>query len=189
MKRPILLLLIASTLLINCKGKKKQPQQEKNYAKIGKKYALTTKAVLGKNLIGQLTKNGAVSALSFCNERAYPLTDSVSTAQKVSIKRVSDKYRNPKNQANDKELTYIEKFKKTLANGEKPTPIIDKKDGKVHFYAPIVTNAMCLQCHGTPNEQIQPKTFAKIKELYPNDNATGYKANQVRGMWSIVFDE
>ncbi|MBS9767504.1 MAG: DUF3365 domain-containing protein [Flavobacteriaceae bacterium] len=189
MKRPILLLLIASTLLINCKGKKKQPQQEKNYTKIGMKYALTTKAVLGKNLIGQLTKNGAVSALSFCNERAYPLTDSVSTAQKVSIKRVSDKYRNPKNQANDKELTYIEKFKKALVNGEKPTPIIDKKDGKVHFYAPIITNAMCLQCHGTPNEQIQPKTFAKIKELYPNDNATGYKANQVRGMWSITFDE
>ncbi len=73
MKRPILLLLLASTLLINCKGKKKEPQQEKNYTKIGMKYALTTKAVLGKNLIGQLTKNGAVSALSFCNERAYPL--------------------------------------------------------------------------------------------------------------------
>ncbi len=48
---------------------------------------------------------------------------------------------------------------------------------------------MCLKCHGTPNEQIQPKTFAKIKELYPNDKATEYEANQVRGMWSIVFDE
>ncbi len=196
-KRILTLLVIVSVLFTGCKEtkKKSEPQkpqeqkEQKDYKTIGLKYALNTKAVLGRNLTGQLKKNGAVAALSFCNERAYHLTDSMANVQKVKIKRVSDKHRNPKNKANNKELEYIKQFKEALAKGESISPIFDKKDGKVHFYAPIITNDMCLKCHGTPNKQIKTKTLKKIKELYPEDNATGYGAGQVRGIWSIVFDE
>ena len=44
---------------------------------------------------------------------------------------------------------------------------------------------MCLQCHGEKGKNIQPKTLEKIAQLYPNDLATGYKENEVRGLISI----
>ncbi len=48
-----------------------------------------------------------------------------------------------------------------------------------------------LEVHGqghTSND-ILPEHVALIKELYPNDQATGYKVNQLRGMWSVVFNK
>lgn len=157
------------------------------YAERGLKYALTTKAVLGKNLMGTIQKKGTIEALAFCNERAYPLTDSMAKVHNANIKRVSDKPRNQNNQANSKELEYINQFKTTVANGEEPTPIVDETEESVYVYYPIVTNSMCLQCHGTPNQTIEPATFEKIKTLYPKDKAIGYSANEVRGIWSINF--
>ena len=71
-----------------------------SYSEKGLKYALGTKAILGKNLMGAIKKNGTENALTFCNTKAYPLTDSMATFHNVRIKRVSDKPRNPKNAAN-----------------------------------------------------------------------------------------
>ena len=67
---------------------------------------------------------------------------------KATIKRVSDKPRNPNNQANETELTFIDDLKNTLLNGKKPTPKVVEKDGKMIGYYAIETNKMCLQCHG-----------------------------------------
>lgn len=184
MKKIIYVSILALTV-ISCGDKKKKKTSNSDYKKQGLQYAMSTKAVLGKNLIGQLQKNGAVAALSFCNERAYPLTDSMSLNKNAHIKRVSDKYRNPKNKANTLELKHIQTFKNQLKNNKKTTPIVEEKDDKIHFYAPIITNQMCLKCHGSP----EPNVLKKISELYPNDKAVGYDVNQVRGIWSIVFDK
>ena len=60
---------------------------------------------------------------------------------------------------------------------------------KAKFYYPIKTNSMCLQCHGKPNSNIKSNTLNKIKNLYPNDLATGYNENEIRGIWSITFNK
>ena len=158
------------------------------YDERGLKYALTTKAVLGKNLMGTIQKKGTLEALAFCNEQAYPLTDSMSVVHNANIKRVSDKPRNPNNKANSIELDYINTFKKQLANQEEISPIVKEDTDQVHVYYPIVTNSMCLQCHGKPNENIKPEIIKKLTLLYPEDQATGYITDQVRGIWSISFD-
>ena len=165
-------------------GSKSLPHGER-----GLKYALTTKAVLGKNLMGTIQKKGTLEALAFCNEQAYPLTDSMSLVHNATIKRVSDKPRNSNNQANTKELAYIESFKKDIKNKIEPKPIVRQTDDKVRVYYPITTNTMCLQCHGTPNQEVQNPTVLKLKTLYPQDQAIGYTINEVRGIWSITFDE
>ena len=113
----------------------------------------------------------------------------MSSKHDAIIKRVSDKNRNPNNKANAQELDYISLYKQILKNGEEPEPIVVEENKKVNFYYPIVTNAMCLKCHGTPGKEIQRETYDKIKELYPNDKAIGYDVNEVRGMWSISFDK
>ena len=81
-----------------------EPKKEKTYADIGLEYALGTKKVLGKNLMVAIQKKGTLEALSFCNIQAIPLTDSMSIKFNASIKRVSDKNRNPNNKANTEEL-------------------------------------------------------------------------------------
>jgi len=159
------------------------------YGERGLKYALTTKAVLGKNLMGTIQKKGTLEALVFCNERAYPLTDSMVVVHNATIKRVTDKPRNPNNKANTQELEYIKTFKQIIANNEEAKPIVKKSDKKVKVYYPITTNTMCLQCHGKPNDAIERSTFTKIISLYPNDKAIGYDVNEVRGIWSITFDK
>ena len=159
------------------------------YAERGLKYALSTKAVLGKNLMGTIQKKGTLDALAFCNEKAYPLTDSMSVVHNASIKRVSDKPRNQNNLANKKELAYINSFKNDIKNNTEPKPIVDVLDDKVQVYYPITTNAMCLQCHGKPEQDIKRPILSSLAKLYPKDKATGYNINQVRGIWTIVFDK
>ncbi|MBS9462598.1 DUF3365 domain-containing protein [Flagellimonas sp. 389] len=171
------------------KGKKIYSNDTLSKEDIGLEYALSTKKILGKNLMGTIQKKGTLEALAFCNERAYPLTDSMAYTHKALIKRVSDKPRNPKNLANAIELEKIEYYKRVLASGESIIPIVESQDEVNHFYYPIVTNSMCLQCHGVPKQQIKPEVLTVLKDLYPKDMAQGYDVNQVRGIWSIVFEE
>ena len=189
--KKIILLLVVTILFSSCKKVDKSTivnteKSNKNYVKIGKEYAQATKTILGKNLKQSIAKDGLVGAMSFCNEQAYSLTDSMQVKYNAIITRVSDKNRNQKNKANAIELSYINAFKEKLENGEEIKPIIEKNGGKIHFYAPIKTNQLCLQCHG---KQLQPNILAKLKDLYPNDLAVGYDDNQVRGIWSISFDK
>lgn len=162
--------------------------KEKSYADIGLEYALATKKELGKNLMGAIQNDGTESALAFCNQQAIPLTDSMSVHFNATIKRVSDKNRNPNNKANELELGYIEQFKTEISAKKEVQPIVIETHDDVYFYYPIPTNTMCLQCHGKPAD-LQPKVLKKIKTLYPNDLATGYGENEVRGIWSIKFNK
>ncbi|GGG93489.1 hypothetical protein GCM10011416_08290 [Polaribacter pacificus] len=155
----------------------------------GLAYALSTQAVLGKNLMATIQKEGTVAALRFCNEQAYPLTDSMAVQHNAIIKRVSDKPRNLANLASFKEKEYIEIFKKDALKNKESEPILVENNGIVSFYYPIKTNASCLQCHGKPNSNIQKNTLAALKKLYPNDKAIGYNINEVRGIWSISFNQ
>ncbi|MEL0455723.1 DUF3365 domain-containing protein [Flavobacteriaceae bacterium SZ-1-7] len=165
-----------------------QTETEKTLEDIGLEYALSTQKELGKNLMGTIQNKGTLEALEFCNIKAMTLTDSMSTVYHAMIKRVSDKNRNPHNKANSEELKYIEQFKLEMAQSNDVKPVVVKTDGKVNFYYPIVTNAMCLQCHGTVND-IQPEVAEKILKLYPNDMAKGYTEKQVRGIWNIEFND
>lgn len=179
-------------LLLSCKQGPKISEVGKtediDYSEMGMQYAQGTQKVLGKTLMATIQEKGVVGAVEFCNERAYPLTDSMSTNYNAQIRRVSDKPRNPNNKANALELAHIETFKKTLALGDTITPIVTEENGKVHFYYPIVTQALCLNCHGTLGKTMTHDVVQHLSQLYPNDQATGYGPDEVRGIWSIVFD-
>jgi hypothetical protein len=131
---------------------------------------------------------GIEIALAFCNQRLYPLTDTMVTVLDAKIKRVSDQVRNPQNTANEIELEFIIKGKETLASGNKITLQVQEVDGKMIGYYPILTNQMYLQCHGDTKSQITTPTLNKTTELYPDDKATAYFENQLRGIWVIEMD-
>ncbi|MEZ4725112.1 MAG: DUF3365 domain-containing protein [Candidatus Kapaibacterium sp.] len=160
-----------------------------NYEELGREYAMGTKAVLGKNLMSAIKAKGTPYAVDFCNTRAFPLTDSMAKEYNVSIKRVSDKPRNPLNEANRDELDFINILHKRIANGEELGSSVKESKGKIISYYPIETNAMCLQCHGTPEKDIDKLTQTKINEKYPDDKATGYGLNEIRGIWVVEMEK
>lgn len=165
-----------------------QNAQENTLARTGMEIAQATQQQLGKNLIKAIEEGGPIHALDFCNVEAMPLTAEMEEKYNVEIKRVSDKNRNPDNAANKEEKYYITHFKQNIKEGTEPAPVVIPKEGKSKFYYPIVTNKMCLQCHGKP-EEMKPEVLQKIKELYPQDKALGYSENEVRGIWSIELEE
>ncbi len=161
---------------------------DKSLAK-AKKMALATKKVLGKNLMTALQDSGKYHALSFCNVRAIPLTDSMSQNLAHSIKRVSDKARNPNNRASQFERDILAQFRTQLENGEEPEGQIAKLASGDYAYYPIITNAMCLQCHGEIGKDLDSDFYKELKKLYPQDEAIGYQTNQLRGMWVVELSE
>ncbi len=160
-----------------------------SYEDLGLSIANGTKAQLGKNLMGAIKQHGAAGAVTFCNTRAIPLTDSMAKVYNASIKRVSDKPRNPDNNANDAELAYINELKEALANGETLQPKVTEIDGRLVGYYAIETNQMCMQCHGSKDGDILPETFTNIISKYPDDKATGYTPNQIRGIWVVSMNK
>lgn len=155
----------------------------------GQRIAMQTKSVLGKNLLSALNSKGTENALTFCSEKAIPLTDSVSIALNAKIKRVSDKNRNPENSANAQEKAYMESIKSQMAQNLPLKPMLTSTDDKHIIYAPIVTNQMCLQCHGKPKIDIQDPILSKLKSTYPNDKAIGYGVDELRGIWVVEMDK
>lgn len=166
-----------------------ETQPEVDYLKIGKDLAIQTKSNLSKNLIAAIEKGGSEGAVEFCNINAIPIMDSMSLALGAKIKRVSDKPRNPANKANESELEFIQKWKKANSAGKLHPPVVNEVDGKMVAFYPIVTNQMCLQCHGNTDKDINTATLTKIKKLYPTDQATGYADNEIRGIFVVEMDK
>ncbi|KPM47424.1 c-type heme family protein [Jiulongibacter sediminis] len=156
------------------------------YGQLGKQYASETQQALGQNLMKAMGSGGPVHAVEFCNTKAYPLTDSMALALDAKIKRVSDKARNPENKANEVQLAIIQKMKAELAEGNQPKPAMIHEGNSVIGHYPIVTKGLCLSCHGT---EVSVNLKAKINELYPNDEATGYSENELRGLWVVEMNK
>lgn len=160
-----------------------------DYLEEGKKIATSAQGVLGKNLVNAINTGGTTYAVTFCNVEAIPLTDSMAHVLGASVKRVTDKPRNSDNQANEAQLALINKMKEDMKAGNAPKPQLVEINGKMVGYYGIVTNAMCVKCHGNKDVDIEPQTYKKIKALYPTDKATGYAVNELRGMWVVEMDK
>lgn len=163
-------------------------QSESDYQTLGQQIALKAKSSLGEKLAQAIGEKGVPGAIEFCNLNAISITDSVSKSLNASIKRVSDKPRNKANQAREGELFYIDMCKKALAADKELKPFISQDDNKFMGYYPIVTNQICLSCHGD-SKNIGTETLAKINSLYPDDKATGYKENEVRGLFVVELEK
>lgn len=160
-----------------------------DFREAGREYAMAVQAALGKTLQEKIKEEGTLGAIEFCNLNALAITDSLSRELGATISRITDRPRNPKNLASDQELKYIAAYKEDLADGFTAEGLVALQDNTLHFYYPIVTNDLCLQCHGTPDSGIAPEVYSKIREHYPRDRAVGYAAGELRGLWKVAFPE
>jgi hypothetical protein len=150
---------------------------------------LDTRSVLGGTLMKAIQERGVDQAVEFCHLEAIPITQRKSTEHDVRLKRVSDRPRNPDNSATTKELAHIKAFNERLLSKEELGFVLEQSGDLFTFYSPILTNQSCLRCHGDPENDILSSTASVIKKLYPQDKATGYNANELRGLWKVEWSE
>lgn len=145
-----------------------------------------------QQLIGALQKaieeKGVPGAVQFCNVEALPILTEVSQKYGVTVRRASNRFRNPNDKPNEDEKGILEAYEYNVENKLSLDPSIQNfENGEVYLYTKAIkiANAMCLSCHGQPGTDISPETQKALADLYPQDKATGHKMGDLRGMWSI----
>ena len=156
---------------------------------VARGFAQETQAALGKTLQAQIGAHGPAEAISFCNVKALPIADSIARAHGATINRITDRPRNRANRANPEEARVMGMVRFSLSKEIQPDWLRLSENGTTYYYFPIMTNGLCLQCHGAPGQQVTPEVGARLAELYPEDEALGYGPNQLRGLWKVSLKQ
>ena len=141
---------------------------------------------LKAELEAAMRTGGPLAALSICQIKAPELAKAISDEQGMAVKRVSLKNRNPvMGAANEWQTIVLNDFETRKATGEDPATLAyaEVVDHEFRFMKAIPTAAVCLGCHGT---NLSPALTAKLIELYPQDQAVGYKEGDLRGAFVVV---
>ncbi|MCB0284181.1 MAG: DUF3365 domain-containing protein [Calditrichaeota bacterium] len=148
-----------------------------------------TQAELLKNVSQAMQQGGPGYAIEYCNLRALALKDSLSKAHNCEIRRISTKYRNPVDMAQtESETRQLNNYETAFQNNEKLMAQVYMFDDRIEYYKPIMlAKDACLKCHGEPGKDIAEATMVKINERYPQDLATGFALNDLRGAWKVTF--
>ena len=168
--------------------KETKPSQV-NFLEKGEEITSATQNTLLQVVSKAIAEKGASGAVEYCNLKALKLVDSLSLVYNCQIRRVSDKYRNPEDKAqNEIEQKALQSFLEKHKKKEKLEHFTLQKDKNTYYFKPIMLGMeTCLKCHGEKNKNIEPKTLAVIEKLYPNDLAHNYKLKDFRGMWVVKF--
>lgn len=189
--KPLALTAIITGLVLSSPGLAEEKHAENSIKSLSKQAVTAIKGFAGdlkKELVGAMKSGGPANALDVCKTVAPSIAASHSESTGMQIKRTALKVRNPDNAPDDYELKVLEQFVADIAAGKDPkklhkAEIIETDGGKVfRFTKAIPTQKLCLRCHG---ENIKPDLKAKIDDLYPDDKATGFKAGELRGIFSI----
>ena len=193
--------LILLLILFSCNPKKEKDKisdfakSNAEVSELAMKYgdiiSMETKKKLGMNLMKAVQEGGVIHALDFCNLNAYPLVDSLEKKYHANIRRATVKTRNPEDAPDEVENEIIQQYDELLARGESANPMIKELDNDIWLYTKpiILDNALCLNCHGTPGNEIGNENYEHIKKLYPDDKAINYTVGELRGIWSISFNK
>jgi hypothetical protein len=132
-----------------------------------------------------LTDLGPVDAIAVCKDEAPRIAARLSAETRTSVARTGLRVRNPANAAQPWQRTVLEGFAVRLASGTRPEELEYFEvhaDGSAHYLKAIVTQPLCLVCHG---EAISPAVQKALAEHYPQDQATGFKSGELRGAFSV----
>jgi hypothetical protein len=137
-------------------------------------------------LNAEIAKGGLASAVAVCNEKAPQMAKAASEKSGWTIRRVSERNRNPKAVPDAWELAALQDFDQRVLAGEKAAnlekfAVVESNGVKEYrFVKALPVQQVCLACHG-PAEKISADVAERLKTLYPADKAVGYSLGQIRG--------
>lgn len=126
-------------------------------------------------------QQGPAEAIDVCRLKAPEIAASLRTDD-VRVGRSSHKLRNPTNAPQPwmKEIltAYLQD-----PSARKPVAV-QLEDGLIGYVEPILLQPQCLACHG---EQLPPEVAAVLDAQYPEDQATGFRTGDLRGIFWAEF--
>ncbi|MGO8955427.1 MAG: DUF3365 domain-containing protein [Rhodomicrobium sp.] len=142
---------------------------------------------LKSQLTGAMKAEGPVKAIEVCKVAAPAIAGEVST-EGWTVGRTSLKLRNSKSKPDAWEKQTLESFEAEKAKGADPnklerSEIVSVNGVRVFRYMKAIPTAeLCLTCHGS---DLKASVKAKLAELYPDDQATGFKLGDIRGAFTL----
>ncbi|WP_028950569.1 Tll0287-like domain-containing protein [Sulfurihydrogenibium subterraneum] len=159
--------------------------KEEKIVQVGDSASMKLLKSLKSELMSAMQKGGLDEAVTVCNKKAMEITSQIEKETGYSMKRTTFKYRNPANAPDKYEAEALKYFEENIKQGKMPSYYIQalNDNGKVvyRYYKPLKVEGVCLTCHGDPN-LMDKKLVERIKTLYPNDKAVGYKEGDFRGL-------
>ena len=156
--------------------------------KEGRQLAKQFLGQLKPELIKAMKSGGPVHALDVCHLKAPKIAENVAHQSGWQVKRVSLKPRNPHDAPDAFEQKVLQQFEQAKAAGknvktlEYGAKVMENGRPVFRYMKAIPTGGVCLACHG---EKLAPAVAKKLHELYPNDQATGYRVGDIRGAFSF----
>lgn len=144
---------------------------------------------LKTQLVAALKSGGAIAALSVCNTVAPSIAANLSQQHNMQVGRTALKVRNTANAPDAFETRVLEDFAKKMAAGADPATLeyaetVTENGASTFRYMKAIPMAAepCGACHGT---DVKPEVKAAVDQLYPQDQATGFKPGELRGAFTI----
>jgi hypothetical protein len=131
---------------------------------------------------------GPIKAIEVCQIKAPKIASDISSKKGWHVARTSLKTRNPANAPDAWERQVLQRFEEQKLQGKDPKQmehfeLVDANGvTKFRYMKTIPTGGICITCHGA---ELAPEIAQKIQQLYPDDQATGYKPGDIRGAFTI----
>jgi hypothetical protein len=146
----------------------------------------------GAELLAPLKKNlklalmagmqkGPLNAISVCKDQAPAIAGSLSV-DGIRIGRTSHRLRNPANSAPE----WVDPVLRTYLEEEsnRTARVVSLANNREGYVEPITVKPLCLACHG---ETLAPDVAVQIEMMYPEDEATGFKVDELRGVYWVEY--
>lgn len=182
------LLLFTSAVIV----RSETPEDLEPYAAKARAAVKEMGGKLQEHLKSAIAAGGAVSAVNVCKTVAPAVATEQEAKSQFRIKRTALKVRNPANAPDDLERKVLEDFAAKVQSGSDIATLehVERvsEGGKtlVRYFKAIPTaKEPCLACHGS---DVSGELKDTISKLYPNDSATGFKAGDLRGAFSVTIE-
>ncbi|MEJ2513975.1 MAG: DUF3365 domain-containing protein [Gammaproteobacteria bacterium] len=155
-------------------------------AAAGRQIAMDFGSRLKTALGGAMAEDGPNAAVDVCHTRAPAIAEAVSEESGADVGRTALKVRNPENAPDADERSVLEAFARQLSRDSDTVPekVMRLDDGRVRYMRAIVTQPLCLTCHGS---QLSPAVTEVIDARYPEDQARGFSVGELRGAFTITW--
>ena len=171
--RTLMLILLASTLPWTVQAGSNEGRIKEEGAELLKPFK--------KQLMGALKQGlqqSPAEAVDICHVQAPGIPENVAP-EGVELGRTSHKLRNPDNAPTDWQRELVQHYRQHEDRSPKSRTL---DNGRVAYAEPIEVKPLCVTCHG-PREQIPDAVRAKLDKQYPQDEATGFRVGDFRGIF------
>ncbi len=138
------------------------------------------KTELKKALVTGMQK-GPLNAINVCKTRAPEIAGALSI-DGTKVGRTSHRLRNPDNKAPDWVTGVLQAY---LSDEKDRAPqVVSLANNREGYIEPITIQPICLACHGG---NLAADVATQINTLYPEDEATGFEVDDLRGVYWVEY--